>query len=218
MPDWARDKQAANTYGFSAASAVLKTAMCTPLIFVRPVLRTNGSRRLILRVPFMRKGQNMKIRIRYENKNTEFEVTEEDCQDMVEADYAERKAQAQPGEVVSKRTVQEILDERFNKPEYNCLQKVKRNTCSLESFSDDFLYHINPGINPADVQDCAELVETVQAAIATLTPQQQNLLRQIFYEGMTEIEVAQLEGVTKAAVSQRMQRIYEQLRKKLKNF
>lgn len=160
----------------------------------------------------------MIIKIRFDEKIEEFAITEEECNRLIECDYKERASKAVEDESVSPRSVQEILDERFNRPEYNSFQRIKRNTCSLEAFGEEASCLINPSTNPALEQEHKELLETIRIAISTLTPKQQNLLRKVFYEGMTEAEVARIEGVTKSAVSQRMKRIYDQLRRKMINF
>ena len=45
---------------------------------------------------------------------TEVEVTEEECQIMVERDYELRKQAAPEGKHVTRRSAQEIMDEEFN--------------------------------------------------------------------------------------------------------
>lgn len=160
----------------------------------------------------------MKIRIRYENKDTEFEVTEEECLEMIESDYIERKAQAKPGEEVSKRPVQEILDERFNKPEYNSFHKVQRNTVSLENLWVEGGWFRDDSQEPDAVIERRELLHRLPEAIQSLEPQQQELLYRIFFLGEKETEVAKLAGVSRAAISHRMNRIYSQIEKYLKNF
>ena len=73
----------------------------------------------------------MQIKIRYDNHFQTVEVTEQECANMIRADYEERLAAAADPSTVQPRTMQEIMDERFNKPEYNCYHKNHRNTCCL---------------------------------------------------------------------------------------
>ena len=58
-------------------------------------------------------------------------------------------------------------------------------------------------------------------AIAQLRPQQRELLRRVFWEGVRQAEIARQEGVLESTISERMRRIYQRLRKFLpdkKNF
>ena len=79
----------------------------------------------------------MQIKIRYDNHFQTVEVTEQECANMIRADYEERLAAAADPSTVQPRTMQEIMDERFNKPEYNCYHKHHRNTCCLDAFEED---------------------------------------------------------------------------------
>lgn len=54
------------------------------------------------------------------------------------------------------------------------------------------------------------------AAIATLTPRQQKMVRMIYFEGKSQEEVREMFGVSKSAISHAMERIYDSLRKQLK--
>src|SRR5690554_7557427 len=68
----------------------------------------------------------MKIRIQHENKSIYLEVPDEDFTLMIEADYEDRLSSAEDKESVTRRSPQEIMDERFNKPEYNNWHKYDR--------------------------------------------------------------------------------------------
>ena len=61
----------------------------------------------------------MTIQIRYDSKFETLEVTEAECEQMIRTDYEERLLTAADPSTVQPRTMQEIMDERFNKPEYN---------------------------------------------------------------------------------------------------
>ena len=45
---------------------------------------------------------------------------------MIDSDYEERLSSAEDKEAVARRSVQEIMEERFNKPEYNNWHKFNR--------------------------------------------------------------------------------------------
>ena len=53
----------------------------------------------------------------------------------------------------------------------------------------------------------------LQFAISKLLPNQQELIRKIFFDGYSANEIAKEEGVDKSAISKRLSRIYEQLKK-----
>lgn len=53
----------------------------------------------------------------------------------------------------------------------------------------------------------------LRAAIATLTPRQQEMVRMIYFEGKSQEELCEIFGITKSAVSHAMERIYAALRK-----
>jgi hypothetical protein len=62
-----------------------------------------------------REGCKMKIRIQHENKSIYLEVPDEDFTLMIEADYEDRLSSAEDKGTVTRRSPQEIMDERFNK-------------------------------------------------------------------------------------------------------
>ena len=70
----------------------------------------------------------MKIRVRYEDQVTTIDVPDEDFTVMVQLDYQERLAGADDPSSVTPRSPQEIMDERFNRPDYNNWRKHWRHT------------------------------------------------------------------------------------------
>lgn len=58
-------------------------------------------------------------------------------------------------------------------------------------------------------------VKQVKEAIKTLQPQQQELIRKKFYDNRTNVDIAAEEGVTEAAIRNRLKKIYSNLSKKL---
>lgn len=59
-----------------------------------------------------------------------------------------------------------------------------------------------------------ELIEAIQA----LEPQQQELVKDLFYEGMSMSEIARRDGISKMSISKRMNTIKKHLKEKIKNF
>jgi len=60
--------------------------------------------------------------------------------------------------------------------------------------------------------------EAVRKAIQALEPQQQELVMDIYFRGLSMADVARRDGVHKSSVTKRMNRVLEQLSKKLKKF
>ena len=63
-----------------------------------------------------------------------------------------------------------------------------------------------------DGEEFAELRD----AIAKLKPEQQELLKKVFWEGIKQVDIAKSEGVDDSAISWRLARIYKRLKKSLK--
>jgi len=58
-------------------------------------------------------------------------------------------------------------------------------------------------------------IERLPMGISQLQPQQRELLRRVFFNGERPADIARESGVSKAAISDRLQKIYVSLRKKL---
>ena len=67
----------------------------------------------------------MNITICYENHKTTLDVPEEDFALMIRLDYEKRLTEAKDPSVVTPRTPQVIMEERFNKPDFNNWRKFK---------------------------------------------------------------------------------------------
>lgn len=60
-----------------------------------------------------------------------------------------------------------------------------------------------------------EQITKVRDALEHLTTDQQWLVEQVFYENRTQAEIARELGVSKAAITQRLERIFEKMKKVL---
>lgn len=58
-----------------------------------------------------------------------------------------------------------------------------------------------------------EQITKVRDALEHLTTDQQWLVEQVFYENRTQAEIARELGVSKAAITQRLERIFEKIKK-----
>ena len=156
----------------------------------------------------------MKITVYYENKNerTTIEVPDEDCEIWVEQDYQRRLEQAGDKSAVTRRTPQEIMDEDYNKPSFNSHQRETRRHVSLDALDPEG-DKIASDSDPADETVRDEMFAELRAAIEQLEPQQQEILRRVFWEDVKEVEIAKAEGTSRAAVTRRLNRIYDRLKK-----
>lgn len=72
----------------------------------------------------------------------------------------------------------------------------------------------NPSIDEVIEQE--EEHEELIKAISMLLPEQQDLIRQVYFEGKTHMEIARELGVDRSAISHRISRALVQLKKILK--
>lgn len=90
--------------------------------------------------------------------------------------------------------------------------------------ADKLAFLADIGSNPADIvqakfdeTEAARLIERLPAAISRLQPQQQSLIRRVFFDGCPPARIAAEEGVSRAAISIRLKKIYGQLQRFLEN-
>jgi RNA polymerase sigma factor (sigma-70 family) len=113
------------------------------------------------------------------------------------------------------------VDEEFydllvdmDRQDYNTNQRETRRHCSLDAYNlDDALFPSNVDIEGDLIS--AEQSDKLGAAIATLTSEQQKLIHLIFVEDKKIIEIARADGVSEAAVRNRLKKIYASLKKVL---
>lgn len=80
---------------------------------------------------------------------------------------------------------------------------------------DDSLNPFEQLIQSMDAAEHEDKLQKLKAAIKTLQPQQQALIQKVFYEGRTNVDIAAEEGVTEAAIRNRLKKIYANLAKKI---
>lgn len=155
----------------------------------------------------------MKIRILYDNKPTYLEVPDEDFTVMIDADYTERLSVAGAQETVLRRSAQEIIDERFNKPEYNNWHKFDRHRGLMkktfrkddEAEDETDLMDYFPDNSDEETREKQAEYEHICGIIKnTLTENQAKMLTAIILDGVSVSEYAKREGVTTSAISHRM--------------
>ncbi|MFR1377853.1 MAG: RNA polymerase sigma factor [Clostridium neonatale] len=96
---------------------------------------------------------------------------------------------------------------------YNNNQKESRRHNSIDSMEEaGFQFEdINDDIE-VKVEE-AETTDEIKNAIKTLIPNQQDLIEKIFYKDMKIVDIAAYEGVTEAAIRNRLNKIYKKLKK-----
>jgi len=103
----------------------------------------------------------------------------------------------------------------LDREEYNDDHRETRRHCSLDALNlDDTLI-------PADTDVEADTLarfdrERLYDAISELQPQQQELVRHVYFRNEKLADIAREEGVSKMALTNRMKKIYAALEKKLK--
>ena len=159
----------------------------------------------------------MKITLYYEDKfhPTILEVSEEECTVMIEADYQERWDAAEDKTAVQRRTAQEILDAEVNAPTFRrnrteTRRHIHLSVDDLDRLRADAMLDVPTALLGADYS-------VLHHAIEQLRPQQRELLRRVFWEGVRQAEIARQEGVLESTISERMRRIYQRLKKFLPN-
>ncbi len=158
----------------------------------------------------------MQIKIRYDNSFQTVEVTEAECESMIRNDYEERCATAADPSTVQLRTMQEIMDERFNKPEYNNGYCYRTHTIGFDDFDFEGDAFADESINVETDYEVEELYRALSAVIETLQPHQQDLIRRVFVCGERPSHIAKELGIARQSVNDRLNTIYAVLRKELK--
>lgn len=96
---------------------------------------------------------------------------------------------------------------------YNNNQKERRRHNSIDGM-EELGFQFEDINNEMEVKvEEAETTDEVRNAIKTLIPNQQDLIEKIFYKDMKIVDIAAYEGVTEAAIRNRLNKIYKKLKK-----
>ncbi len=157
----------------------------------------------------------MKITLYYEDKfhPTILEVPDDECTVMVENDYQQRLDAAVDKQAVKRRTVQEIMDAELNAPTFRrnrteTRRHIHLSGADIEAGQTEVLPDVPTNMLGEDYAD-------LYRAIKKLRPQQREMLRRVFWEGVSQADIARQDGVGESTVSDRMRRIYQRLKKYL---
>ena len=99
--------------------------------------------------------------------------------------------------------------------EYNNNQTEKRRHYSLDACDFEGADFAVEDEDLARLFEEESLLNRLLAAIPKLEPQQQKLLHRVLYDHEKLVDIARCEGVSKAAISRRMKKIYVSLKKYL---
>lgn len=80
---------------------------------------------------------------------------------------------------------------------------------------DDSLNPFEQLIQSMDAAEHEDKLQKLKGAIKTLQPQQQALIKKVFYDGRTNVDIAAEEGVTEAAIRNRLKKIYANFARKI---
>ena len=126
----------------------------------------------------------MKIKYEFANETIEIEVEEEWADIVIDLD----------------------------RQEYNLNHKETRRHCSLEAYNlDDALLPSDENVERDVIDD--EDKKRLYKAIAALTPDQQELVRRVYFNNERLADIAREQGVSRAALTNRMNRIIASLKK-----
>ena len=158
----------------------------------------------------------MKVSLYYESNwrkdYTWLNVPEEEFDVMIENDYRERLKKAKPGEKVERRTPQEILDET-SRAVYSSNCKETRRHVSYEAYDPDGK-RIRSDTNIEEETAWVDYTD-LREALKKLTPEQQELVRKVFWEGVQQTKIAEDEGLGKKAIGNRLTRILRKMKENL---
>jgi RNA polymerase sigma factor (sigma-70 family) len=104
----------------------------------------------------------------------------------------------------------EIIE--LNRIEYNDNHRETRRHVSLEAY-DPYGALVKDDADPLQEVINKEEMDQLHQSISQLTPGQQKLIMKKFWDGMKQIDIAKDEGVSKMAITKRLQTIKRRLKK-----
>lgn len=157
----------------------------------------------------------MKLSVYYESNfkrdYTWLDVGDEDLSVMVENDYQDRLAKAKDGEIVERRDPQEILDET-SREIYNSAHRDDRRSVVFSAY-DPYGKLARGGEDPELTYIEKEEIDELHAALKQIPARQRKLLKKLFWDELSQREVADAEGVRENSLSDRKKRALAALKK-----
>lgn len=96
---------------------------------------------------------------------------------------------------------------------YNSNRKETRRHNSINSMEEKGLQFQDESLNLETSLLEKEVTENLGDALKELLPQQRDLVHKVFYEELSIVEIARREGVSEAAIRNRLKKIYKKLEK-----
>lgn len=115
---------------------------------------------------------------------------------------------------VSEAMGKEIIE--INRNEYNNNRRETRRHVSLEAY-DPYGALVKDNADLFQKAIYKEETKQLYSAVQKLNPTQQKLIIQKFWDEIKQIDIAKEEGVSKMAITKRLQTIYRRLKKNLQN-
>ncbi len=159
----------------------------------------------------------MKLKVVYENNAQYLEINDEE---MIQLTVSLGINASGATQEEKEQMVQEAFNVKFNRPDYNSWHKMERHWGNPETKgdSDEKDYNSGLGINDgydqfAEVEKRWEEEEVREKIRKSLPPLQADAVIAVYLDGVSVTEYADAQGVTKSAISQRL----ETAKKKIKN-
>jgi len=103
----------------------------------------------------------------------------------------------------------------LDREEYNSNQTETRRHESLSNNNDKWDTLIDKTVDIENEIICNFEYERLHKAMKQLLPQQQELVKKVFFQGFTVAEIARQENVTKQSVHERLDRVIKKIKKYL---
>ena len=156
-----------------------------------------------------------------------FEISDAEANDWINVDYERRLAEALPGQVVEKRTAQQIQDE-IDRELVNSDRRNMYHKSQYQTFEDEDGVELNiaeqskdeKGLTPMEQYEedlrKQELNEKVNRALSILTEKQRRRVLMRFVDEMTYEEIARLEKCDISSIVESIEGAIKKIRKKFK--
>lgn len=127
------------------------------------------------------------------------------------------KYQFVTGEIVEIEVPNDIgeVSIELDKDSYNSNHKETRRHNSVENMQAQGTQIADESVDVVSAIEKKETSEALNNALDKLLPQQRELIQKVHFEGVQMVAIAREEGVDKSAISHRLKRIYQQLKKLL---
>ena len=106
----------------------------------------------------------------------------------------------------------EEVTTEFKRSEWRAERNAKNHNSSYEELTEAGMQFEDKQPTPEDTLIDKEEKQTLYKAIKQLTPEQQKLVRDVFFNGKNQREIAKDQGVTESAISHRLETIFNNLK------